>query len=416
MKRFIYTIFALFLFITILPAQIQLSDSAKVSLLTASAWDGAVYAYYGHTAILVQDDSTGLDAVFNYGYFDMSKPNFMWLFMRGETDYILGVTPMNQFMAEYGQQGREVVEQELNLTYQEKQALFNALYINSLPENRSYRYNYFYDNCATRPRDMVEKYTDGTIQYPPTAKEQSYRDLLHECLAPYPWNKFGIDLVIGSDADKTIDLRQKMFLPMYLMDSFEDATVVKNDTLSYPLVKNTQTLIPAGNQPVTFSEWGLFFPNIIAFAIFIITIIISVIQLRRPNKSALPKIYDTILFGVAGIGGVIIFFLMYFSIHPATNPNWNFAWLNFFALIAAVLFWVKLARVVVYSYHFINFVALTIFLVFWWLIPQRLPFATIPFSMSLWLRSGVNLLMLRNRKRKNKQYSSFKYMRAGWGN
>lgn len=415
MKRFINTIFALFFVLLTLPAQIQLSDSAKISLLTASAWDGAVYAYYGHTAVLVQDDSTGLDAVFNYGYFDMSKPNFMWLFVRGETDYVLGATPMEQFMAEYGQQGRGVVEQELNLTFAEKQELFDALYINSLPENRSYRYNFFFDNCATRPRDMIEKYTTGTIQYPPTAKEQSFRDLLHECLAPYPWNKFGIDLVIGSDADKPIDVRQKMFLPAYLMNSFEGATIVKNDTLSYPLVKQTTELLPLENQKVSKSEWGSSFPLIAAFALLFITILISILQLAKLNKTILPKIYDTLLFGIAGIGGVIIFFLMYFSVHPATNPNWNFVWLNFFALIVAILFWVKSARVIVNFYHFINFVVLTLFLVSWWFIPQQLPLATIPFSMSLWLRSGTNWFLSRNRKRKSKRYTSFKYMQAGWG-
>ena len=396
-------------------AQIQLSDSAKISLLTASAWDGAVYAYYGHTAILVQDDSTGLDAVFNYGYFDMSKPNFMWRFIRGETDYVLGVTPMDQFMKEYGQQGREVIEQELNLTFAEKQELFDALYINSLPENREYRYNFFYDNCATRPRDMIEKYSGGAIQYPTTAKEQTYRDLVHECVDPYPWNKFGIDLVIGSDADKPIDLRQKMFIPAYLMGSFEGAIVVKNDTLSYPLVIKSKTLLPIGNQSAKGSELSVFSPIVMAFALLFITVLVCIFQAIKLNRTLLPKIYDTLLFGVAGIGGVIIFILMYLSEHPATNPNWNAVWLNIFALIFAVLFWVKPLKSVVNIYHFINFALLTLFLLFWWLIPQQLPFATIPFSMSLWLRSGMNAFMLTKRKQTNKRYVSSKYMKAGWG-
>ncbi|HBC37349.1 MAG TPA: hypothetical protein DC016_00535, partial [Porphyromonadaceae bacterium] len=100
-----------------------------------------------------------------------------------------------------------VYEQELNLAQPEKQQLWEALYLNHLPENRGYRYNYFYDNCATRPRDMVEKFAGGKIIYPPTKEGQTYRDLLHECLQPYPWNKFGIDLVIGAGADSPIDVR-----------------------------------------------------------------------------------------------------------------------------------------------------------------------------------------------------------------
>lgn len=415
MKKTISFFFLLLIGFSLQSQTIELSDNTKVSLLTASPWDGAVYAYYGHTAISVQDDSTGIDAVFNYGYFDSSQPNFIWHFVRGETDYILGVTKMDQFLFEYGRKGQGVFEQELNLTKEEKQSLFEALYINALPENRGYRYNYFFDNCATRPRDMIEKYTSGIIQYPPTVKEQSFRDLLHECLEPYPWNKFGVDLVIGSDADKTIDVRQKMFLPAYLMYSFEGAVVVKNDTLSYPLVKKTETILAADSQDERISELKRLSPILTAFALLLVTILISVVQIVKLNKTKLPKIYDTCLFGIAGIGGVIIFFLLFFSVHPATSPNWNFVWLNFFALIFAILFWVKSARNIVNIYHFINFAVLTLFLLFWWLIPQQLPFATIPFSMSLWLRSGVNVFMLRNKKLKNKHFTSFKEMQAGWG-
>src|SRR5690606_35921872 len=173
--------------ITKAPAQVQLNDSAKISLITSSPWYGEVYAYFGHTAILVQDDSTGINAVFNYGYFDSSQPNFYYHFVKGETDYILGATSYEDFIAEYGSKGQEVVIQELNLTPKTKQRLFEALYLNAMPENREYRYNFFYDNCATRPRDMVEKYTNGTIIYQPTSKEQTFRDLVHECVSVDPW-------------------------------------------------------------------------------------------------------------------------------------------------------------------------------------------------------------------------------------
>ena len=125
--------------------------------------------------------------------------------------------------------------------------------------------------------------------------------------------------------------------------------------------------------------------------------------------------FDTILFGVYGLGGLIIFFLIFFSEHPATNPNWNFAWLNIFSLVAAVLFWVKAMKNVVNIYHFINFAVLTLFLLLWWLLPQQLPLASIPFSMCLWLRSGMNLFMQVKGRKTNKRYVSSKYMKAGWG-
>ncbi len=155
-----------------------------------------------------------MNAVFNYGFFDSSQPNFIYHFVKGETDYILGVTSFEDFLSEYGYKGQEVIMQELNLSPEKKQQLYEALSSNALPENREYRYNFFYDNCATRPRDMVENQSEGKILYEPTLHEQTYRDLVHECVRDYPWLLFGIDLVIGNEADRTIDVREKMFIPV----------------------------------------------------------------------------------------------------------------------------------------------------------------------------------------------------------
>lgn len=395
-------------------AQPPLSDSAKISLMTCAPWSGAVYALYGHTAVWVKDDSTHTDVVFNYGFFDSSQPNFIYHFVRGETDYVLGVTSFEDFISEYRRKGVSVWEQPLNLSQDEKQTLWKALYINSLPENRSYRYNFLYDNCATRPRDMVEKYVEGKIIYPKTADNQTYRNLLHECLHPYPWMEFGIDLIIGAPADRKIDERDKMFLPEYLMRAFEGAIVEKNDTLRYPLVQQTRVILTSNNAAKV-SEYSIFTPLNMAFALLLITLLLSIIQVNNINNGFLIKVFDTLLFGMVGLGGTIVFFLMYFSEHPATNPNWNFVWLNIISLLIAVLFWIKSAEKVVHIYHFINFAALTLFLFFWWLIPQQLPVASIPISLCLWVRSGVNMWLIRKEKQKQKKYTAAKYLKAGWG-
>ncbi len=417
MKKTILYIVSLFLilFSQTTNAQVQLHENAKISLITASEWHGAVYALFGHTAIRIQDDSLGVDEIYNYGYFDPTQPNFMYNFVRGKTDYVLGVTSFEDFMFDYEIKGQEVIEQQLNLTAKEKQDLFNALFINSLPENMRYRYNYFYDNCATRPRDMIEQYSNGTIIYPPTKTSQTFRDLLHECMTDHEWTKFGVDLMIGSDADREINVREKMFIPTYLMVSFDGAMKNVGDSLEYPLVANKKVLLEMNNEINKSSEDTFFTPTIAAFALLFLSIIISLLQAANLNWVRPAKIYDTIIFGAVGLGGFIIFTLLFFSEHPATNPNWNFVWLNIFALISAILFWVKSAKKIVYFYHFINFVVLTLFVLLWWIIPQQLPVATIPFSLNLLVRSGTNLFLLRKRKMSNKNFRSSRYMKAGWG-
>ena len=416
MKRsYSLILFLLFaLFCQPVSAQVQLNDSARITLLTASPWYEAVYSLFGHTAIRVQDDSTGVDAVFNYGYFDSSQPHFIYHFIRGETDYVLGVITFDQFIAEYGYKGQEVVEQELNLSNQEKQALFDALMVNALPENMGYRYNYFYDNCATRPRDMVERYTHGTIEYPPTKEGQSYRDLVHEHVDHSPWTKFGIDLVIGSDADRDINVREKMYIPSYLMNSFEGA-IIQGDSIQRPLVSQSHVILPGSPEINHPGKRFPVSPMMAGIILLLLTLLVSLMQVVKLDSIKLAKLYDTFLFGIVGLGGVIVCVLMYFSEHPATNPNWNFAWINPFSLLAAILFWSKRATPIVYWYHFINFAVLLLFLLVWWLIPQQLPLATILFSLCLAIRSATHLYMLRKERVKNKRYASSRTLKRGWG-
>lgn len=416
-KRILFLILTLCLLLLSpsLKGEVQLNDSATVSLLTASPWNGAVYALFGHTAIRVQDDSTGVDAVYNYGFFDSSKPGFIYDFVRGRTDYILGVTSFQAFLDEYSDRGQQVIAQQLNLSPEEKQQLYRALYENALPENREYRYNYFYDNCATRPRDMVERYAVGVIHYPPTAKDQSYRDLVHESLVHYPWYSFGIDLLIGTEADSTIGVREKMFMPSYLMDSFEKATIRKNDTLTLSLVEQSELILTQDHGRNGIPPNDLFTPVVAAILLLLASLMISLLQAVKLKKSRLPGLYDSFLYGIIGLGGVIIFFLMYFSSQPATNPNWNLVWMNPVALLAVPFFWVNSAQRAVYSYHFITFALLTLFLLGWVFIPQQLPLATIPFSMSLWVRSATNLFLFRKKKIKNRRFTSSREMKAAWG-
>ena len=159
------------------------TDSVRVSLLTCAA-GGEIYSLFGHTAIRYENYTRGIDAVFNYGMFNFNAPNFIFRFALGETDYQLGVTDYEHFAAEYNYLGRDVWQQTLNLTEEEKERLIALLTENYRPENRVYRYNFFYDNCATRPRDQIERAINGTLQYADNMTANStgisFRDLLHK--------------------------------------------------------------------------------------------------------------------------------------------------------------------------------------------------------------------------------------------
>jgi len=390
------TLFTFLVSIQYITAQkeVQLSESTQISLLTNTPWDGAVYALYGHTALRVSDPVQQIDFVFNYGLFDFDSPNFMQRFVKGETDYSVGYTNLNRYTFEYQMRGIGITEQILNLKQDEKQKVFDALLINCLPENRVYRYNYFYDNCSTRPRDIIENNINGTIIYTPTGKDQTYRDLVHECVRSQPWVMFGIDLVIGADADKIITDRQKDFLPAYLMRAYSGANIQNQDGTTRNLVLSEHNILEQTIQSAQSNPRNT--PLIVGIILLIISILISYTSYKS-EKVVLGKIFDTLLFLTAGIAGSIIFFLMYFSVHPCTNPNWNLVWLNPLQLIFALLFLIKSFSKVIYIYHFINFAVLIIFLLAWFLIPQYLEIAFLPYILAIAVRSGTNILQYRKK-------------------
>ena len=379
-------------------AQMQsLSPQAEISLLTCSPSDDAVFTLYGHTALRVCDPAAKIDRVYNYGIFEYSKPNFIYRFAKGETDYKLGANHFNYFLFEYMSRGSEVYEQVLNLLPEEKEALYQALLWNEKPENRVYRYNFFFDNCATRPVVMVENNLQGVINFTPTAAapststtdfpHQTFRDVINYCTRNHPWVTFGCDLVLGLPTDRTMTLRETFFIPEYLKNAFNKAEIVREGK-SAPLVKQVNILAENEQPP---QEPPLFIVSPVG-CFWLLFILIAALTFYEWRKIKYYRFADVILFFAAGIAGCILFFLSFMSVHPSIFPNINLLWLHPFHLIGIIFFSIKKWKKIANWYHFINFAAIIIMSVCWFFIPQHVNSAFIPAMACLWLRSGWALI------------------------
>lgn len=366
----------------------ELGKDAEISLLTVAPSEDEVYTVYGHTALRVQDEAQKLDVVFNYGIFDFSKPNFVYRFAKGETDYRLAAQYTRDFMIEYEMRGSEVTEQTLNLDSIGKARIWEALMINNRPENRVYRYNFFFDNCATRPAAIIEREAGGKIDYGMPFEEQTFRDLINRCTRNKPWLTFGCDLALGNPTDRLATTHEMMFLPPYLEKAFATATISGADGSTKKLVSSTRTLVEGLADEQETDAADLFSPLVCCWTFFLLILFVTLAEWRR---KACWRIVDCLLFFIAGIAGVVLFFLCFVSTHPSIWPNWNIVWLHPLHLVAVILFAVKKLRKAAYSYHFINFAALTLMLAGWHFIPQHLNTAFIPLVMSLWLRSGYGV-------------------------
>ena len=200
MKQFLLLVCILFTFSKLDAQQVIISDSAVVSLITCSPGE-EVYSKFGHTAIRVKDKTNNVDVVFNYGIFSFETEHFYYKFIKGETDYQLGIYETNYFLPEYAERNSMVWEQVLNLSSAEKKNLVATLLENYEPQNRVYRYNFVFDNCSTRPRDKITGSVNGYIRYHQTSEPATFRRWVGDYVGTDTWLKFGIDLLFGIDAD-----------------------------------------------------------------------------------------------------------------------------------------------------------------------------------------------------------------------
>ena len=325
MKRnivYFYTSIALFLTLF----TIRVSAKTEISLLTCKP-HAQIYSLYGHTAIRVVDTEQNTDVAINWGVFDASQPNFVAKFVLGFTDYTMSIVPTDYFLREYEYYGSPVYQQRLNLTEAEKARIMKALDENYRPENRVYRYNYVYDNCTTRARDIILSNIDGKTSCVKTflqKGDKTFRDLLHWKTNKYDWCKAGNDLVIGLRADRNAIHSEREFLPEILAADFDSATIIRADGKQVALVDSAFWLLkdvqphfePMPDFPLT--------PTM--FAIVILALVVAWTLYEKTKKKRL-KWLDVAFFYICGIAGLLPF-AMIFSQHPFVQINLQLLVLN----------------------------------------------------------------------------------------
>ena len=301
-------------------------DSIEVSLITCSPHE-EIYSLYGHTALRWHNigqstPGAGDDYVFNWGSFSFDAPFFVARFVFGLTDYELVSTQLKYFNAYYRQWGSSVTEQVLNLTSPEKKKLHEALSNNLMPQNRVYRYNYFYDNCSTRPRDLIERCLDGKLEYQEREDyAPSYREMIHECTRNHPWAAFGNDMLLGVRADQPTTRAQQEFLPVNLLYDLDHAQIYADGTYR-PLVKERRMLVEPGVQVI--EEDFPLEPLTVFLCLLVACVVILSIEWRLHKTF---KYWDGLLMLVQGLAGCVLF-VMIFSQHPTTSLNLQLLLIN----------------------------------------------------------------------------------------
>lgn len=299
-----------------------------------------------------------MDSVWNYGLFDFNEPHFVYRFVKGETDYMVGGYPFSWFMPEYRMAGRRVLEQELNLTQEEAHRLLQNLRVESLPENRTYRYNYVRDNCATRITTRLETAVGERIIFPDTLAFGTFRNEMRHFHRDYPWYQFGIDLALGSGLDTPLRANDEMFVPMVMAERYEGARLPDGRQL----VKRSAELAPyTPDATLPPTPWYLT-PLFCASLLFLLSVIICIWQARA--KKIFRPVYS-LWFMIIGLTGCLVAFLVFISRHEATSPNMLILWLNPLQLVIGLGIWWRSWRRPVTAIAWYNIIVVSLMLMVW---------------------------------------------------
>lgn len=368
---------------------VQLSEESHISMITILPGE-PVYTFAGHSALRIQDPVHDIDRLYNYGTFNFNDPLFIPKFTYGYLRYHLSVTPYGPTVRAYKRQGRPVIEQQLQLSQAQRTAIYHFLQHNARPENRYYQYDFFFDNCSTRIRDVLEETLGDDVDFSGApSPNQTFRELLDPYVASRPALDLGFDLGLGLPADREATAREAMFLPEHLMTGFDHATISVNGTRR-PLVTRTDTVQWVSNYSAISPTFDWPFALSIAFLLLVLGW--TAWQTYAPQRPE--GLGDALLLAAVGLAGVVICYLWFVSTYAVTDSNLNILWAWPTHLGAAYLLMRRPSIRGLPVYLAGTTAVLLVVLLGWNLWPQNFHRAIFPFLLGVSVRTGWLAIVL----------------------
>jgi hypothetical protein len=361
-------------------AQINLSVYSEISIVTAGPGQ-ELYEKFGHAALRIKDPVLNLDLIYNYGVFDFNAPHFYSNFVEGKMYYLLARYDFKYFLDSYKKDKRWLKQQVLNLNQAEKQQFFNYLENNARPENATYLYDPFFDNCATKIRDISKMILKDAVILTSDRIEndETLRTLMNHEIDWNTWGNFGINLIAGTILDAKRNQLAYTYLPDYIFKTFENGKIERQGQLQ-SLVKREDTLL---NFEEISSATNLFSPlNLFTFLL----IIVLFITFRDAKKNKRTSSLDFIIFFVTGLMGLILAYLWLFSSHKTAPNNFNVLWAFLPNLVVAFFILKGTTKKWLQKYIIALLVCLGIIPFLWCIGIQVFPIAAIPLLLLLFVR------------------------------
>ena len=338
-------------------------ESTEISVLTCDPGN-EIYSLFGHSALRIKNPINGQDLVVNWGLFEFSESQFQfgYDFAKGRLKYYMGIQLMSNFITEYRRSKRGIREQVLNLSNQEKYQIIQLLEENYKPENRKYKYEFFYDNCSSRLRDVIKKVFGENINFyqSPKSNKFTFRETIHLYLESFPWLKLGIDLVLGKKIDKLVSNENLMFLPLNVEEIFDKSLVENNGSIKN-LVKSKNTLIESFENKNKLNNIGFY-----SWILLAITLLLIVFNLDKALG-----VWSSLNLFIIGLLGIVLVFMWIGTDHNATKMNFNLLWASPFHFILIFYLIKESWNNFTYWYLILSLILIFTTILFWFTLTQE---------------------------------------------
>ena len=338
-------------------------ESTEISVLTCDPGN-EIYSLFGHSALRIKNPINGQDLVVNWGLFEFSESKFQfgYDFAKGRLKYYMGIQLMSNFITEYRRSKRGIREQVLNLSNQEKYQIIQLLEENYKPENRKYKYEFFYDNCSSRLRDVIKKVFGENINFyqSPKSNKFTFRETIHLYLESFPWLKLGIDLVLGKKIDKLVSNENLMFLPLNVEEIFDKSLVENNGSIKN-LVKSKNTLIESFENKNKLN-------NIEFYSWILLAITLSLIVFKLDKAL---RVWSSLNLFIIGLLGIVLVFMWIGTDHNATKMNFNLLWASPFHFILIFYLIKESWNNFTYWYLILSLILIFTTILFWFTLTQE---------------------------------------------
>jgi hypothetical protein len=310
-----------------------------VYLMTMGEGD-LVWERFGHNAIWIHDTVRGTGITYHWGLFDFDEPGFLRRFIQGRMWYSMGAADVDAMVGAYIRANRSVWVQELNLSPLQRRELADFVEWNLRPENRFYRYDYYYDNCSTRIRDALDLALGGQIrrQTGGVGAGETFRTHTRRLTTNDVLTYTGLAIGLGPEVDREITLWEEMFLPLAMRETVRELLVEDGQGGQTPMVLSEQTYFVADRPPLPASppRW---WPGYLLVGLALGGAMIALAALADRSAAARAGLAGLgASWGlVAGLLGVVLAGLWGLTDHMAAYRNENLFQLNPLALALVVL-------------------------------------------------------------------------------